>query len=243
MDIVETTGAAPTKPFAAPQMVLLPGGAFTMGKDASRKDEAPAHRVVIGPFRAAVSPVSNAEYALYVAATGAAPASFLEEERFAAPAQPVVGINWFEAVAYAEWLRTQTGVPFRLPTEAEREFAALGGLEHSDWPWPGGANGHPIAAEIDAMDGPHVPSAACANGYGLRCMAENVHEWCSDWYAADYYQESPTEGPQGPGETKRKASRGGSWRHREKVTRINARSSLAPEFRYSDFGFRLYAPA
>jgi formylglycine-generating enzyme required for sulfatase activity len=232
---------AAANPFVAPEMVLIPGGAFLMGKDDSRKDEAPVHEVVIRPFRAAIAPVTNAEYALYVAATGAEPGPFLDDERFAAASQPVVGINWFEAVAYAEWLAVQTGIPFRLPTEAEREFAALGGREGGDWPWPGGSTDHPIAAEIDAMDRPHPPSAACANGYGLRCMAENVHEWCSDWYSADYYAVSPMESPAGPGETKRKASRGGSWRHREKVTRINARSSLSPEFHYADFGFRLYA--
>lgn len=238
MDPSETTTA---KAFLAPEMVLIPGGAFVMGKDDSRKDEAPAHRVVLGPFQTAVSPVTNAEYALYVVATGAAPAQFLDDERFAAPGQPVVGGNWFDAIAYADWLTAQTGVPFRLPTEAEREFAALGGHAGSDWPWPGPS--HPIAAEIDAMDGPHPPTVACANGYGLRCMAENVHEWCSDWYAADYYATSPEQSPTGPRETRRKASRGGSWRHREKVTRINARSSLDPTFRYADFGFRLYADA
>ena len=126
------------------------------------------------------------------------------------------------------------------PTEAEREFAALGGFEGGDWPWLG--DRHPAVEAIDAMDRPHAPLPACANGYGLSCMAENVHEWCSDWYAADYYTVASEDSPRGPAEpTKRRASRGGSWRHREKVTRINARSSLDPTFRYADFGFRVYA--
>ena len=222
-----------------PELVRIPGGEFLMGKDDSRKEEGPAHRVRIGPFQAATSPVTNAQYALYVAATGAPPPPFLTEERFSDPVQPVVGINWFEAVAYCEWLQEQTAIPFRLPTEAEREFAALGGLPGGDWPWEGPH--HPIADEINAMDRPHAPREECANGYGLRCMAENVHEWCSDWYAADYYAMSPSDSPSGASETKRRASRGGSWRHREKVTRINARSSLVPSFQYSDFGFRVYA--
>jgi iron(II)-dependent oxidoreductase len=222
-----------------PRMVRIEGGAFTMGKADSRKDEAPPHRVLLRSFQAAASPVTNSEYARYVAATGSPPPPFMCEERFAAPGQPVVGISWFEAMAYCEWLRAQTGIPFRLPTEAEREYAALGGRDGGDWPWPGEA--HPIAAEIDAMPGPHAPREECANGYGLRCMAENVHEWCSDWYSAGYYEVSPVESPSGPAEGKRKVSRGGSWRHREKVTRINARSSLDPAFHYSDFGFRVYA--
>ncbi len=222
-----------------PQLVSIPGGEFVMGKDGSRTDERPAHRVRVGPFRAAVSPVTNTQYAVYLAATGATPPPFFTEERFSDPEQPVVGINWFEAVAYCRWLEERTGTAFRLPTEAEREFAALGGRPGGDWPWEG--TRHPIADEIDAMDRPHAPREECANGYGLRCMAENVHEWCSDWYAGDYYSVSPMDAPTGAEETKRRASRGGSWRHREKVTRINARSSLVPSFQYSDFGFRVYA--
>jgi formylglycine-generating enzyme required for sulfatase activity len=224
-----------------PDLVLVPGGTFPMGKNGSRKDEQPAHRVSVAAFRAAVSPLTNAEYAAFLAETGGNPPPFLGEERFAAPEQPVVGINWFEATAYCEWLTARTGARCRLPTEAEREWAALGGPGSGDWPWHG--EEHPLAAELSAMDRPHAPRPECANGYGLRCMAENVHEWCSDWYAGDYYAVSPVESPRGAGEGKRRASRGGSWRHSEKFTRINARSSLAPGFRYSDFGFRVYGDA
>ena len=222
-----------------PELVDVPGGTFLMGKDGSRPDERPAHLVTVGRFRAAVTPVTNAAYLAYVAGARASMPPFAPEERFGGPEQPVVGINWFEAVGYCEWLSGVTGTHFRLPTEAEREFAALGGRAGGDWPWPG--ERHPIATEIDAMPGPHVPLPECANGYGLRCMAENVHEWCSDWYDPAYYAVSPAGDPLGPRATRRRVSRGGSWRHREKVTRINARASLDPSFRYSDFGFRLYA--
>jgi formylglycine-generating enzyme required for sulfatase activity len=225
----------------APQLALIPGGEFVMGKDGSRADEGPAHRVRLRPFRAAQGPVTNAEYAAFIAATGAAVAPFVHEERFAAPAQPVVGINWHEALAYCQWLASETDIAFRLPTEAEREFAALGGLVGADWPWPD--ENAAFVARINALDAPHIPTDDCANGYGLRCMAENVHEWCSDWYSANYYAASPAEQPPGPVSGVRRASRGGSWRHREKTTRINARSSLVPDFHYSDFGFRIYADA
>jgi formylglycine-generating enzyme required for sulfatase activity len=93
------------------------------------------------------------------------------------------------------------------------------------------------------MAAPHEPMPSCANGYGLLCMAENVHEWCSDWYDPRYYAVSPPENPPGPADGKRRASRGGAWRHREKTTRVNARSSLEPALRYNDFGFRVYAGA
>jgi sulfatase modifying factor 1 len=223
-------------------MVSIPGGWFVMGKDAGRKDERPAHRVHLNPFRAAAAPVTNAEYALFVEATGHEPAPFLSEERFAAPGQPVVGPNWDDAVAYGHWLTTVSGTSFRLPTEAERECAARGGTGDGDWPWEGADwSGHPLAATLAALDGPHEPLHGCANGYGLRCMTENVHEWCSDWYDPAYYSVSPAECPTGPATGRRKASRGGAWRHKEKFTRVNARSSLDPSFHYSDFGFRVYA--
>ncbi|MGH2632049.1 MAG: formylglycine-generating enzyme family protein [Tepidiformaceae bacterium] len=231
-----------TSPSFAPTLVSLPGGDFLMGNDTGRPDERPAHRIRLAPFRAAVSPVTNAEYARFVAATGAAPAPFLDDDRFTAREQPVVGINWHEAVAYCDWLVAETGIPFRLPTEAEREYAARGGFQGRDWPWPGAdASGHPAFEDLATLDRPHPPTEACANGFGLRCMAENVHEWCADWYAAAYYATSPADAPAGPVEGRRKLSRGGAWRHSEKFTRVAARSSLDPTFRYSDFGFRVYA--
>ena len=224
-----------------PRLLLIPGGEFRMGKDQSRPDEGPAHIVTVDPFWAAESPVTNRQYASFFDATGAAPLPFMNDERFSMPDLPVVGVNWFDATAYCEWLSSETGTRFRLPSEAEREFAALGGLPGGDWPWPGEHSA--FVAWVNALQGPHAPSPQCANGYGLRCMAENVHEWCLDWYDPGYYAVSPRANPRGPHDGRRRASRGGSWRHRQKTTRINARSSLVPEFRYSDFGFRVYADA
>ena len=72
-------------------------------------------------------------------------------------------------------------------------------------------------------------------------MADNVHEWCSDWYDRSWYERSPSAAPTGPQSGQRRASRGGSWRHRVKFTRVSARSSLSPSYRYNDYGFRVYA--
>jgi formylglycine-generating enzyme required for sulfatase activity len=74
-------------------------------------------------------------------------------------------------------------------------------------------------------------------------MADNVHEWCSDWYGRDYYRLSPQNDPQGPESGARRASRGGSWRHKVKVTRSAARSAIAPAFCYADYGFRVVKSA
>ena len=223
-------------------MVTLEGGLLLMGNASGRPDEQPVHRVEVAPFRVAVAPVTNAQFQPFLA-TGHEPPRFWEEEPFNVPEQPVVGVNWFDAVAYCEWLAAETGVPYRLPTEAEREYASLGGLECVDWPWPGERwQDHPEAARIAARARPHPPGSECANGYGLCCMAENVHEWCLDWYHPTAYAE-PGAGQREPAERARKVSRGGSWRHSVKFTRLTARASLAPERRYNDFGFRLYADA
>ena len=212
-----------------------------MGNERGRPDERPAHEVRLSPFGVAPEPVTNAEYAVYIRERGVTAPEWWTTEGFDDPAQPVVGVNWSEAVGYCAWLAETTGIGFRLPTEAEREFAALGGNPGADWPWEG--REHPLAGAISAQGGPHVPRAECANGYGLRCMAENVHEWCSDWYDAGYYAKSPAASPQGPVQGVRRASRGGAWRHSVKFTRVAARSSLPPEYRYNDYGFRVYADA
>lgn len=227
-----------------PELVAIPGGCFVMGRDDRRADEAPAHDVAVGAFLAASAPVTNAEYGRFLAATGQPPPRFINDPRFNPPEQPVVGVSWADAFAYCAWLSEWTGRRFRLPTEAEREFAALGGLSGVDWPWESRPEArHPLHETIAGADHPHPPAEECTNGYGLRCVAENVHEWCSDWYAAGYYAQSPLEGPTGPATGLRRVSRGGSWRHAVKFTRVTARASLAPDRRYNDFGFRVYADA
>ena len=227
-----------------PDLVALAGGRFVMGSDCERRDERPAHRVSVAPFRAARRPVSNAQYALFVEAAGAAPPPFWSVDQFCGPQLPVVGVSWYDAAAFCEWWSERVGARLRLPTEAEREYAARGGLESARWPqaddaWPA-AEARRFVAEAKV---PHIPAAACANGFGLLCMADNVHEWCSDWYDRSWYERSPSEAPVGPQTGVRRASRGGSWRHRIKFTRVSARSSLAPSYRYNDYGFRVYADA
>ena len=227
-----------------PELIALAGGRFVMGSDRERRDERPAHVVSVAPFRAARRPVSNAQYALFVEAAGTAPPPFWSADGFCAPQLPVVGVSWYDAAAFCEWWSERSGERLRLPTEAEREYAARGGLEDARWPqaddaWPA-AEARRFVAEAEA---PHIPAEACANGFGLLCMADNVHEWCSDWYDRSWYEQSPSNSPIGPQAGVRRASRGGSWRHRIKFTRVSARSSLAPSYRYNDYGFRVYADA
>jgi formylglycine-generating enzyme required for sulfatase activity len=215
---------------------LIPAGSFLMGDAQGRPDERPVHRVYVSAFQIAVLPVTNADYERYIAATGHEAPRFWDDPSFNAPDQPVVGVSWFDAVSYCEWLSRATGASCRLPTEAEREKATRGGVDGRRFPWgdDAGAHGGRYAQEAPRPAGMSEP-----NGYGLLDIAYNVHEWCSDWYGADYYAVSPERDPQGPESGSRRASRGGAWRHQIKVCRCAARSSLDPTFRYNDYGFRV----
>ncbi|MGE0227290.1 MAG: formylglycine-generating enzyme family protein [Dehalococcoidia bacterium] len=227
-------------PRATP-FVRLPGGRLLMGSHA-RKDELPVHEVEVAPFEAALTPVTNAEYAIFLTTTDSDPPHFWDDARFNTPAQPVVGVSWFDAVAYCEWLSTLLGRHCRLPSEAEREYAARGG--DNPWLYPWGdevLDGGPFAFGAAGMDRPLLVGTTPPNGYGLYHMGENVHEWCTDWYEPAGYAAPPPSPDEDRPEGARRASRGGSWRHHVKVSRIAARSSLAPDRRYNDYGFRVYA--
>ncbi len=197
------------------------------------------HSVRVAPFGLGLTQVTNTQYGRFVAETSRKPANFRQEDSLSRPEQPVVGPSWFDAVAYCEWLKTSTGKRYRLPTEAEWEWAARGGLANCLYPW--GDTG--VAERRDYAgkwrEGPEPVGVSQPNAYGLYEMCENVHEWCSDWYGRDYYSASPADNPRGPETGTRRVSRGGSWRHHVKISRCAARSSIPPEFEYADYGFRV----
>lgn len=231
------------KSASLPLLLAIPGGEFLMGDDDGRPDERPSHRVRVRPFLLARFPVTNQEYVCYLAETGAREPRFWRHERFSQPLQPVVGVSWSEAQAYCAWLSQVTGLRCRLPTEAEREWAAMGGLERPRYPWGDGEPDlvGPWAPGNAGQDRPLPVSDDAPNGFGLCHMGDNVHEWCSDWWDPDYYAVSPVDNPRGAATGWRRASRGGAWRHYLKFSRCSARSSLVPRFRYNDYGFRIAA--
>ncbi len=207
--------------------MAIPGGEFLMGQSDGRDEERPVHKVRVAPFRLARYQVTNAEYAAF------------RKIEFDCASKPVTSVNWFDAMEFCRWLSAQWGLPVRLPTEAEWEFAARGGLQEKLYPW----GDEPVTARPRYGDrwhaGPEPVGETPPNGYGLFDMCENVHEWCSDWYDPLYYVVSPEENPRGPETGTRRASRGGAWRHHIKIARCAARSSIPPEFRYADYGFRV----
>jgi formylglycine-generating enzyme required for sulfatase activity len=232
--------------------VHVPEGWFEMGSNEGPEDERPVHRVWVDAFEMAVYPVTVGQYEAFLRATGH------EHPRdwsiFAtAPDLPVVGVSWLDCEAFCRWRHDKTGAtgaapvasasgrkkPLRLPTEAEWERAARGGINGRRYPWgdeipgwiPGGGRG-PVA-------GPWPVTLGEPNGFGAYGIGANIHEWCADWYASDFYAASPERNPSGPERGVRRASRGGSWRHAVTISRCAARSRIDPSFRYTDYGFRV----
>lgn len=226
-------------------MVRVPAGAFVMGDDAGRADERPARRVWVEAFLVARLPVTVQQYAAFVQATGHEPPRFWTDARFNAPDQPVTAVSWDDAVAYCAWRTSHGPHRYRLPTEAEWEWAARGGVPDQVYPWgddPQGWSADPALGRA-RYEQPNPVGRSRPNGYGLFDMGYNIHEWCHDWYAPEYYATAPDRNPRGPEHGIRRASRGGAWRHQIQVCRTTARSSLNPTFRYNDYGFRLFADA
>lgn len=215
----------------------VPKGSFLMGREGVQENEAPVRRVFVSAFEIALTPVTNAQYRLYLRETDAEPPPWLDDPSFDAPEQPVVGVSWFQARNYCRWLSAATESWIRLPTEAEREKACRGGLEGWVFPWGDDVEGGGHDEIRGPLEGPLPIGSSPPNGYGLYQMADTVHEWCVDAYVADFYRVAPLRDPCAGGFGRRSA-RGGSWRHQIVVTACAARSSLPPAFHYSDFGFR-----
>lgn len=230
--------AEPTLP-DIPEIVELSGGIYLMGQNDGRDEERPAHEVCVDSFGLARFQVTNQQYDLFCRLAGVPATKFRNQPEFADPLQPVVGASWFDAVRYCEWLSEYAGRQFRLPTEAEWEWAARGGLEGCLYPWGDEPVGERENYAGRWRSGPEKVGTSSPNGFGLYDVCENVHEWCSDWFDPNYYERSPRESPQGPESGFRRASRGGAWRHHIKITRCAARSSIPPELEYADYGFRV----
>ena len=214
-------------------VVEVEAGWFWMGWEHGHPGERPRHRVWLDRFAIARAPVPNREYAVYLDETGAEPPPWWGNPRFSDPGQPVVGVSWFDATQYCEWLSPREGSTCRLPTEAEWEKAARGGLEDARFPW---GEDRPATGGFDR---PPRPAQTPPNPLGLVGLSGVCHEWCRDWEDESYYARSPDRAPQGPESGTRRISRGGAWRHQDAWSAVAHRSSLPPALRYSDYGFRV----
>ena len=217
------------------EMVLIPGGEFLMGKG-EEGDCSPVHKVFVDSFHMDKYEVTNSQYAKFCEETGRRLPEFWEREGFNSgvdfPNHPVVGISWVDARDYADWAGK------RLPTEAEWEYAARGGLVGKNYP-----NGDELDSTLanytlTDLDETVEVGSFPPNGYGLHDMAGNVWEWVNDHYAADYYQTGDDENPQGPEDGKLKVIRGGGWHSGPGCNRVYYRCAL--QHNWVDFavGFR-----
>jgi formylglycine-generating enzyme required for sulfatase activity len=216
-------------------MMLIPGGEFMMGSDTDG-DHKPAHRVKLGSFYIDAHEVTNAEYFEFCQATGHRLPEFwgIEARRSGPdyPHHPVVGVSWQDAADYARWRGK------RLPTEAEWEYAARGGLASLNY--PGSDTLNPRDANYTESDFGHTVEVGSypPNGYGLHDMSGNVFEWVADRYGADYYSRSPLSNPRGPDTGRFRVIRGGGWHSGSFCNRTYYRNALPPQWVDFAVGFR-----
>lgn len=239
--IVSLLLLGPFKVFAGPEndlkdpvaMVFVPGGTYTMGADHGFPDEQPKHEVSIDPFYIDINEVTVAQYQKFLNETGRNAPKFWFPE-IDRPDDPVVGVSWEDAAAYAKWAGK------RLPTEAEWELAARGGTENGKYPW--GDEPDLQFANVGSFGIAPVKSFK-PNGYGIYDMIGNVWEWCYDWYDPEYYSKSPRENPKGPKSGKYKVLRGWAWYCNADQVKVTKRYSSDPTARSYSYGFRCVKPA
>lgn len=247
---------------AEPDMVRISAGPFVMGSDDVSAAERPVHRVYLAEYYIGRFEITNAQFKPFCDATGhpypearwthhshQSTTSYLIEN----PNYPVVDVNWDDATAYCQWLSEKTGKKYRLPTEAEWEKAARGGLEGKKYPWgdeENNAGERPLAncgSEADndrirAKDGFLYTAPVGSyppNQFGLYDIAGNVWEWCADFYNEGYYAQSPDVNPLGPEGGEKRVLRGGSWFGGPLHLRCAARLWNYPSIRYASTGFRV----
>jgi formylglycine-generating enzyme len=231
---------------------LIPGGFYLMGsppEEAGRYwHEGPQHKVQLSAFYITDKEITNAQYAQFLIFTGHPPPLYWLDKNLNTPEQPVVGVTWHDAVAFGKWLSKVTGEEYRLPTEAQWEAAARGGLLGKPFPWGDQppeqgrrflANYNPNPYDKDGFLNSAPVGSFPPNGFGLFDMAGNVAEWCGDWYDPTYYASSQEENPGGPASGTYRIIRGGSWYARARELRCAARQFYRPSRGDGFIGFRL----
>ena len=215
------------------KMIKVEGGTFMMGAtiDAS-KDEKPAHSVTLSDYYIGETEVTQE---LWEAVMGGNPSHFKGNKK------PVEQVSWNDCQEFITMLNQLTGKNFRLPTEAEWEYAARGGKKSKGYKYSGSNTIENVAWYKDnSSSSTHNVKTKQANELGIYDMSGNVWEWCQDWYGKKYYQNSSQTNPTGPSLGSYRVSRGGSWNYFAWICRVSNRSySIRPVSRGSFLGLRL----
>ena len=223
-----------------PKMVFIKGGCFQMGSpsgETDRSDDETQHKACVDDFYIGQYEVTFAEYDWFVAATGSEKPS---DEGWGSGDRPVINVSWDNGVAYAKWLSEQTDESYRLPTEAEWEYASRAGSETTYW-WgddlgKNNANCDGCGSKWDDQKTAPVGSFK-SNPWGLYDTSGNVYEWVQDRYGG--YDASVVNNPTGPAEGDIRVLRGGSWLINGRDARSADRNAYSPGTRNSFIGFRL----
>ncbi|NVK39826.1 MAG: SUMF1/EgtB/PvdO family nonheme iron enzyme [Oceanospirillaceae bacterium] len=225
-----------------PEMVALPAGSFVIGSDSKLADdnERPPQRIEITHGVAlARHEVTFEQYDRFADATGRPRP---DDNGWGRGDQPVINVSWRDAQAYARWLSEQTGQPYRLPSEAEWEYAARAGTEGPYWWGDSLGQGHAVCDECGSdWDGrqPAPIGSFPANPWGLYDLNGNVDEWVQDCYS-DSHSGIPLDGrARNAGNCELRVMRGGSWFDIGRLIRASSRYRHPPDSSRSSWGFRV----
>ena len=216
------------------EMVYVEGGSFDMGATYEQcsdayKDECPVHSVTLSGYYIGKCEVTQE---LWEAVMGSNPSNFKGAQN------PVERVSWNDCQEFVSRLNSLTGRTFRLPTEAEWEYAARGGKKSRHYKYSGSDNIDDVAWYYNnSGKKTRAVGTKTANELGIYDMSGNVWEWCSDWYG-DYSAGAQTN-PQGPSSGSRRVLRGGSWDYNARHCRVSNRDGGDPDYSDSDIGLRL----
>jgi sulfatase modifying factor 1 len=228
----------PVDPVTGMEFVFVKGGCYPMGDTFGDgdPDERPVHEVCVADFRIGKYKVTQAQWEKVM---GGNPSRFGKGGVY-----PVENVSWRDAQEFIGRLKKKTGRKYRLPSEAEWEYAARSGGKKEKW---AGTSDEAALKEYgwlytNSGRAAHPLGAKRPNGLGLYDMTGNVWEWCSDWYQEKYYRFSPRDNPQGPPSGFFRSLRGGSWDTDARNVRASSRYWGIPEAGSPKRGFRLVRP-
>ena len=217
----------------SPQMVLVKGGEFMMGDDNGYSNEKPAHKVVVSDFYIGKYEVTQKEWTDIM---GTNPSYFKGCDNC-----PVEQVSWNDVLVFIQKLNNKTGKTYRLPTEAEWEYAAGGGANNrTKWAGTNIEKDFGVYAWYSVNSGSktHPIGTKKPNSLGIYDMSGNVWEWCSDWFGSDYYKSSPSNNPKGPSNGSSRVIRGGAWDLHAGSSRVASRYRNTPGDYWDRIGFR-----